>query len=83
MGRILESFIVIAPGIFVVILLVVVGVYYLQRLRREVHEESSTGIDTLTQDFLSMRRDGEFTEEEFQAIRTSLSSRQRNTKSGV
>lgn len=80
MGRLLESFIVIVPGLFVVILLVVVGVYYLQRLRREFREDSDDGVDDLTRDFVNMRREGGITEEEFQAIRANLSSREHSPK---
>jgi len=80
MGRLLESFIVIVPGLFVVILLVVVGVYYLQRLRRESRQDSDDGVDALTRDFLNIHREGGITEEEFRAIRAKLSSREHGLK---
>lgn len=74
MSRLLESLLTIVPGLFVVIFLVVFGVYWVQRLRRDLNDDSAKNTTDLHQEFLKMRRNGEISENEYQAICKKLSS---------
>jgi len=74
MPRLLESLLGIVPGMFVVIFLVILGVYWVQRLRYDLNHDSDKDRDALHQQFLKLRQDGEISENEYQAIRKRLSS---------
>lgn len=75
MSRLLESLLGLVPGLSVVIILVVLGVYWVQRLRRDLSHKSGEN-DDLHQEFLKMRRDGKISEKEYQEIRRRLSPEQ-------
>ncbi|HOP78267.1 MAG TPA: hypothetical protein PLD05_12295 [Thermogutta sp.] len=79
MLRLLHSLILIVPGLFVVIVLVVLGTWWLQRLRRALYQDSSDSSDELAQQFFKMRRDGQISEEEYKVIRANLSSQRRTS----
>ncbi|HOA52261.1 MAG: hypothetical protein WBH86_12885 [Thermogutta sp.] len=79
MSRLLHSLILIVPGLFVVIVLVVLGTWWLQRLRRALYQDSSDSSDELAQQFFKMRRDGQISEEEYKVIRANLSSQRRTS----
>lgn len=74
MSRLLESLLGILPGMFVVIFLVILGVYWVQRFRRDLNHDSHKDMDALHQEFLKLRRDGKISDKEYQAIRGKLSS---------
>ncbi|MGQ9503792.1 MAG: hypothetical protein ACUVQG_07730 [Thermogutta sp.] len=75
MSRLLESLLGLVPGLSVVIILVVLGVYWVQRLRRDLSNESGKN-DDLHEDFLKMRREGKISEKEYQEICRRLSPEQ-------
>ncbi len=79
MSRLLHSLILILPGLFAVIVLVVLGAWWLQRLRRAFYQDSSDSDDELAQQFFKMRKEGEISEEEYKAIRANLSSERRTS----
>lgn len=72
MSRLLESLLGLVPGLSLVIILVVLGVYWVQRIRRDLSHEFGKN-DDLHDEFLKMRREGKISEKEYREIRRRLS----------